>query len=61
ATDAELTLARDILEDVGSIDYASRVASEFIAKAKDELKVVKSDTHRAVLAEFADYMLSRKS
>jgi geranylgeranyl diphosphate synthase type I len=61
ATDAELTLARDILEDVGSIDYASRVASEFIAKAKDELKVVKSDKHGAVLAEFADFMLSRKS
>jgi geranylgeranyl diphosphate synthase type I len=61
AKDAELVHAKDILEAVGSIDYASRVASEFVAKAKDELKVVKSEEHRAVLIEFADFMLSRKS
>ena len=61
AEDAELVRVKNLLEETGSIDYASRVASEFVAKAKDELKIVKSETHRAVLAEFADYMLSRKS
>jgi len=61
ATDAELARARDILEEIGSIDYASRVASEFVAKAKDELKVVKNEGHRSTLVEFADFMLSRKS
>ena len=61
ASEQELVKAKDILEEIGSIDYASRVASEFVAKAKDELKVVKNERHRAVLLEFADFMLSRRS
>ena len=61
ASEKELVRARDILEEVGSVDYASRIASEFVAKAKDELRIVKDEKHRAALAEFADFMLSRKS
>ena len=61
ASEEELVGARDTLEEVGSIDYASRVAGEFVAKAKDELRVVKDENHRAELAGFADFMLSRKS
>lgn len=61
ATEEELQKAKDLLEDVGSIDYASRIASEFVAKAKDELLVVKDEKHREILAAFADFMLSRKS
>ena len=61
ASEEELVGARDILEEVGSIDYASRVAGEFVAKAKDELRVVKDENHRVELAGFADFMLSRKS
>jgi len=61
ATEEELMRAKDLLEAVGSIDYASRIASEFVAKAKEELKAVKDDKHRTILVGFADFMLSRKS
>ncbi len=61
ATEDELMGAKELLETVGSIDYASRIASEFVAKAKEELKAVKDDGHRMILAAFADFMLSRKS
>lgn len=61
ATEEELMSAKELLETVGSIDYASRIASEFVAKAKEELKAVKDDRHRMILAGFADFMLSRKS
>ncbi|UCE45292.1 MAG: polyprenyl synthetase family protein [Methanobacteriota archaeon] len=61
ATEEELKKARDLLEDVGSVDYASRIASEFVAKAKDELLAVKDDGHREILASFADFMLARQS
>lgn len=61
ASNKELVKARDLLEGVGSIDYASRVASEFVAKAKEEIAVVKDERHRVLLAQFADFMLSRKS
>jgi geranylgeranyl diphosphate synthase type I len=61
ATEEELMSAKELLETVGSIDYASRIASEFVAKAKEELKAVKDDNHRMILAGFADFMLSRKS
>ena len=61
ATEEQLQKAKDLLEDAGSIDYASRIASEFVAKAKDELLAVKDERHREILASFADYMLSRKS
>lgn len=61
ATDEELSQAKDLLESIGSIDYASRVASEFVAKAKDKLKVLNDSQHKAALMTFADFMLSRKS
>ena len=61
ATDDELQLAKGLLESIGSIDYASRVASEFVAKAKDKLSVLKDSQHKAVLMAFADFMLARKS
>lgn len=61
ATDEELQRAKDLLESIGSIDYASRVASEFVAKAKDKLKMLKDSQHKVALAIFADFMLARKS
>lgn len=61
ATDEELRRARDILEDIGSVEYASRVASEFVAKAKDKLGTLKDSEHKDALRAFADFMLSRKS
>ncbi len=61
ATEEELKDAKDLLESIGSIDYASRVASEFVAKAKDKLKVLSDSEHKAALVAFADFMLARKS
>ena len=61
ATEDELRNARDILENVGSVEYASRVASEFVAKAKDKLGTLKDSEHKDALRAFADFMLSRKS
>ncbi|UCE90987.1 MAG: polyprenyl synthetase family protein [Methanobacteriota archaeon] len=61
ATDAELRDAKDLLESIGSIEYASRVASEFVSKAKDKLKALKESPHKAALVAFADFMLTRSS
>lgn len=61
ASEEQLRKAKDLLEDVGSIDYASRIASEFVAKAKEELLIIRDERHREILADFADFMLSRKS
>lgn len=61
ATPGELMKARDILESVGAIDHATKVADEFIKEAKKALKVVKNPAHKKALSEFADYMVKRKS
>lgn len=61
ATPGELMKARDILESVGAIDYATKVADELIKEAKKALKVVKNPIHKKALSEFADYMVKRKS
>jgi geranylgeranyl diphosphate synthase type I len=57
----ELVRARDILEKVGAIDHATKVADELVKEAKKALKVVKNPAHRKALSEFADYMVKRKS
>ena len=61
ATEEELRKGRDILEAVGSVEYASRIANEFVAKAKDKLGTLKDSEHKDALRAFADFMLSRKS
>jgi len=58
---AELKTARDLLEDVGAIDHAERVAKGLVAKAKDRLSVLEESEHKEVLRAFADYMVTRKT
>jgi geranylgeranyl diphosphate synthase type I len=61
ATKKELVRARDILDDVGSIDHATRVANELVANAKGQLHVLKQSPHKDALKQFADYMVTRKT
>ena len=61
ATEPELVRAKEILEGIGSIDHASRIANEFVAKAKDQLSVLKDSDHKTVLKTFADFMVLRKT
>lgn len=61
ASEAELLAAKDILEGCGSIDHASRISMELVAKAKDRLSVLKDSAHKDALKEFADYMVARKT
>ena len=57
----ELAMARDILEEVGAVDHAVRVAAELVAKAKGRLSVLKETEHKEALKSFADYMVTRKT
>jgi geranylgeranyl diphosphate synthase type I len=61
ANEAELVRAKELLDAVGSIDHADRVANEFIAKAKDRLGVLKDSPHKDALRSLADYMVTRKT
>ena len=61
ASEKELVAAKGLLEDIGAIDHADRVAAEFVAKAKDRLSVLKDSTHKEALKAFADYMVTRKT
>ena len=57
----ELKLARDLLEDVGAVEHAVRVANELVAQGKARLSVLKESPEKKALIEFADYMVSRKT
>jgi geranylgeranyl diphosphate synthase type I len=61
ATEKQLLRAKGILEDVGSIDHASRVSMELIAKAKEQLNALKDSPHKDALKAFADFMIARKT
>jgi len=61
ATQNQLRLARDLLEDVGAVDHAVMVANGLVAKAKDRLSVLKESKHKEALKAFADYTVTRKT
>jgi len=61
ATEKELLRAKDMLEAVGSIDHADRVANEHIARAKSHLAALKDGPHKDALKAFADHMVGRKT
>jgi len=61
ATTKELERARDILDDVGAIDHAAKVADGLISEAKDKLSVLVNSPHKNALIAFADYMVKRKT
>lgn len=61
ATPGELMKARDMLESVGAVDHAAKVAEELVKEAKKALKVVKNPAIKKSLTEFADYVVKRKN
>ena len=61
ASISELTRARDILDEVGAIDHAVKVADGLVEGAKDRLKVLKESDHKRSLIAFADYVVKRKT
>jgi geranylgeranyl diphosphate synthase type I len=61
ATQNQLMMARDLLEDVGAVDHAIMVANGLVAKAKDRLSVLRESKHKEALKAFADYVVTRKT
>jgi geranylgeranyl diphosphate synthase type I len=61
ATQNQLMMARDLLEDVGAVDHAVMVANGLVAKAKDRLSVLRESKHKEALKAFADYVVTRKT
>ncbi|OGS55318.1 MAG: hypothetical protein A3K60_00510 [Euryarchaeota archaeon RBG_19FT_COMBO_56_21] len=56
-----LIRARDILDEVGAIDHATKVADGLIKQAKEQLSAVKDSKHKTALMAFADFMVKRKT
>jgi len=61
ATKEQLERARDLLDEVGAIGHATKVADGLIKEAKDQLKVLKDSPHKKSLMALADYMVKRKT
>ena len=61
ATTEELERARDILDDVGAIDHATKVADGLISGAKEKLSVLVDSPHKKALITLADFVVKRKT
>ncbi len=61
ATIKELERARDILDDVGAIDHATKVADGLISEAKERIAVLADSQHKESLFAMADFMVKRKT
>jgi geranylgeranyl diphosphate synthase type I len=61
ATTKELERARDILEEIGAISHATKVADGLISGAKEKLSALVDSPHKKTLMAFADYMVKRKT
>ncbi len=58
-TEAEIDAAVETLEDAGSIDYAREMAEELTAKSKKQLDVLPDNEASELLADIAEYLISR--
>jgi len=58
-TEAEIDAAVSKLEDVGSIDYAREMAEELTAQSKKRLEELPDNEASDLLADLADYLISR--
>ena len=61
ATDEEVQKALDIMNDAGSIDYASAMLEELIKEARSCLDVIGDSKAKDNLLSIADYILERKT
>ena len=58
-TEAEIDAAVETLRDAGSIDYASEMAADLVDRSKDRLTVLPDNEARSLLADIADYLITR--
>jgi geranylgeranyl diphosphate synthase type I len=58
-TEREVEAAVATLEEAGSIDYARTTAQELVAKSKSRLEVLPDNEPRRLLADIADYLITR--
>ena len=49
-----------ILNKIGSIDYANKIALKLVNEAKSELKVLKNSKAKKILLDFADFVVKRE-
>lgn len=59
ATEKEIERARQILKDVGSIDYAKKVAEKKVEEAISKLKVLKPSEEKDFMIALAKYAVDR--
>jgi geranylgeranyl diphosphate synthase type I len=58
-TEREVEAAVATLEESGSIDYARTTARDLVAKSKSRLAVLPDNEPRGLLADIADYLITR--
>jgi geranylgeranyl diphosphate synthase type I len=58
-SEAEVDAAVSTLEESGSIDYARTTAQDLVAKSKSRLEVLPDNEPRSLLADIADYLITR--
>jgi geranylgeranyl diphosphate synthase type I len=58
-TEQEVEAAVATLEESGSIDYARTTAQDLVAKSKSRLEILPDNEPRDLLADIADYLITR--
>ncbi len=60
ATDEQVKAAVQLLEDIGSIEYARQFALDYAKRAKDLLSCLKDSEEKEMLREMVDYAVGRE-
>ncbi|MFB6255689.1 MAG: polyprenyl synthetase family protein, partial [Haloplanus sp.] len=58
-SEADVEAAVADLREAGSIDYARETATDLVARSKDRLSVLPDNEARSLLADVADYLITR--
>jgi geranylgeranyl diphosphate synthase type I len=58
-TESEVASAVSVLEEAGSIDYARTTAQDLVERSKSRLEVLPDNEARRLLADIADYLITR--
>ena len=60
ANQSEFEEAKKLLIDLGGVQYTKELAEDYITKALPNLDILKDTTYKALLREWADFMINRK-
>jgi geranylgeranyl diphosphate synthase type I len=58
-SEAEIDAAVETLREAGSIEYASEMAADLVARSKRRLDVLPDNEARSLLGDIADYLITR--